>query len=153
MRGIRSENWVRRLVKAAVSGTVAIPTAAFGYWYLASASQRQKECVGDAVENAPDVLRGGWSRALRSAWSGFILSLDYKWSLRGMDDESAEYAEALSKCHERAATRILNTCLKNTGLYIKFGQGLITMNHILPKEYTETLKVLQDKCLRRQSGK
>ena len=38
-----------------------------------------------------------------------------------------------------------------SGLYIKFGQGLATMNHVLPKEYTGTLKVLQDKCLRRQS--
>ena len=27
------------------------------------------------------------------------------------------------------------------------GQGLVSMNHILPKEYLETLKVLQDKCL------
>ena len=38
-----------------------------------------------------------------------------------------------------------------SGLYIKVGQGLSTMNHVLPKEYTETLKVLLDKCLRRQS--
>ena len=38
-----------------------------------------------------------------------------------------------------------------SGLYVKVGQGLSTMNHVLPKEYTETLKVLLDKCLRRQS--
>ena len=39
-----------------------------------------------------------------------------------------------------------------SGLYIKFGQGIATMNHVLPKEYTETLQILQDKCLRRESS-
>ena len=39
-----------------------------------------------------------------------------------------------------------------SGLYIKFGQGMATMNHVLPKEYTETLQILQDKCLRRESS-
>ena len=29
------------------------------------------------------------------------------------------------------------------------GQGLVSMNHVLPKEYLETLKVLQDKALNR----
>ena len=41
--------------------------------------------------------------------------------------------------------------MANTGLYIKFGQGLVAMNHILPKEYTETLSILQDQALRRES--
>ena len=45
----------------------------------------------------------------------------------------------------------MDTCLANTGLYIKFGQGLVAMNHILPKEYTETLSILQDQALRRES--
>jgi aarF domain-containing kinase len=31
--------------------------------------------------------------------------------------------------------------------FLPSGQGLVSMNHILPKEYLETLKVLQDKCL------
>lgn len=30
---------------------------------------------------------------------------------------------------------------QNGGLYVKLGQGLVSMNHILPKEYLETLKV------------
>ena len=38
-------------------------------------------------------------------------------------------------------------CLKNGGLYIKLGQGLVSMNHILPKEYLSTLEVLHDKAL------
>ena len=36
-------------------------------------------------------------------------------------------------------------------ILILLGQGLVSMNHILPKEYLETLKVLQDKCLLRHS--
>ena len=51
--------------------------------------------------------------------------------------------------HSRSATRILDTCLENGGLYIKFGQGLVSMNHVLPKEYLNTLKVLQDRALKR----
>ena len=57
----------------------------------------------------------------------------------------------LNQIHSRAAQRVLDTCLANTGLYVKFGQGLVAMNHVLPKEYTETLKVLQDQALRRES--
>ena len=47
----------------------------------------------------------------------------------------------MSGCHQRAADRILVGCLKNGGLYVKLGQGLVSMNHILPKEYLTTLKV------------
>ena len=31
------------------------------------------------------------------------------------------------------------------GVYTKFGQHIASMNHVLPKEFTETLKVLQDR--------
>ena len=64
-----------------------------------------------------------------------------------MDENSEVYN--LKKAHQRTADRILAGCLKNGGLYIKLGQGLVSMNHILPKEYLETLKVLQDRCLTR----
>ena len=42
--------------------------------------------------------------------------------------------------------------MQNGGLYIKLGQGLVSMNHILPKEYINTLKILQDKCLNREDN-
>lgn len=53
----------------------------------------------------------------------------------------------MSRVHQRAADRILDACLKNGGCYIKLGQGLCSLGHILPKEYVQTLKILQDKCL------
>ncbi|XP_066597082.1 uncharacterized aarF domain-containing protein kinase 5 isoform X2 [Prorops nasuta] len=55
-----------------------------------------------------------------------------------------------SDIHQRAANSILEGCLKNGGLYIKLGQGLAAVNHILPKEYVNTLNLLQDKCLTRK---
>ncbi|KAG5493553.1 hypothetical protein JIQ42_01925 [Leishmania sp. Namibia] len=54
--------------------------------------------------------------------------------------------EELSAMHSRVARIILDTCLKNEGLYIKLGQGLNSMSHVLPREYTETLKVLLDRA-------
>lgn len=43
----------------------------------------------------------------------------------------------------RCADRILNGCLLNGGLYIKIGQGISAINHILPKEYIDTLRQLE----------
>ena len=64
--------------------------------------------------------------------------------------QDEEYAEKVKPVHLRAANRILNGCLKNGGLYVKLGQGLVSMNHILPKEYLQTLEVLQDRALTRR---
>lgn len=61
-----------------------------------------------------------------------------------------EFEERIGPCHQRAAERILKGCLKNSGLYIKLGQGLTTFNHILPPQYLKTLERLQDKALFRK---
>ena len=37
-------------------------------------------------------------------------------------------------------------CRANGGVYTKWGQYLSSMNHVLPKEYTDTMAVLQDKA-------
>lgn len=39
-----------------------------------------------------------------------------------------------------------DVCIKSGGLYIKVGQYLAAQNHVSPREYTETLKVLQDRA-------
>lgn len=44
------------------------------------------------------------------------------------------------------ANRILWLCKKNGGIYLKTGQYLGSLESMLPKEYTDTLKVLQDKA-------
>lgn len=75
--------------------------------------------------------------------------MDYKVSLHDVTSDNPEYAAILDSIHDRAAKRIVNCCLRNGGLYIKLGQGLVTMNHILPKQYLDTLVVLQDQVLKR----
>lgn len=51
----------------------------------------------------------------------------------------------MHEINQRSADRLLNGCLANGGLYIKIGQGVSAMNHILPREYTDTLKKLEVK--------
>lgn len=77
----------------------------------------------------------------RTTRIGVQVSLDYYWSLKGLEDGTAEYELAMSAAHQRSADSILQGCMENGGLYIKAGQGLVSLNHILPPEYLETLKV------------
>ncbi|KAH6945989.1 hypothetical protein HPB50_010998 [Hyalomma asiaticum] len=53
----------------------------------------------------------------------------------------------MKRCHQRSAERILKGCLENGGLYIKLGQSLVALNHLLPREYLDTLEVLHDRAL------
>ena len=69
---------LKRLVKVGTASVLVVPTASFSYWYLGSATDRQKECMTDIRIQLPEILRGGWKRAFRSAYSGLIISLDYK---------------------------------------------------------------------------
>jgi len=93
----------------------------------------------------------GVGRFFRSLVVGSTISLDYFWSLYNVDEDSENYEKLLKEIHQRSADRLVDGCLSNGGIYIKLGQGLVSLNHVLPKEYTETLKVLQDKCLVRSS--
>jgi hypothetical protein len=52
--------------------------------------------------------------------------------------------ELRSRIHREAAQEFLKLFVKNGGIYIKFGQYMSTMNNMLPKEWTDTLTVLQD---------
>lgn len=98
------------------------------------------------------VTLGGIGRFFRSLRIGLTISVDYWWALWGLEEGTKEYEDAVHPLHQRAADRILDGCLRNGGLYIKLGQGLVCLNHILPNEYLETLRALQDKCLMREKG-
>ncbi|XP_074427868.1 putative aarF domain-containing protein kinase 5, partial [Larus michahellis] len=56
----------------------------------------------------------------------------------------------MSRCHRRAAERLLGGALRNGGLYVKLGQGLCAFGHLLPPEYPDTLRPLEDQALRRR---
>jgi aarF domain-containing kinase len=77
----------------------------------------------------------------RSFRIGLTISVDYWWALWGLEEGTKAYEDAVHPLHQRAADRIVDGCLRNGGLYIKLGQGLACLNHILPKEYLETLRV------------
>ncbi|CAD7013783.1 uncharacterized aarF domain-containing protein kinase 5 isoform X2 [Ceratitis capitata] len=98
----------------------------------------------DGVVN--DFIYSGASiRFLRSVKTASLIAIDYFLLERHVDD--FDYDLQLKQVHLKSAGRLLETCLLNGGLYIKMGQGVAAINHILPKEYTSTLEKLQDKCL------
>lgn len=72
---------------------------------------------------------------------GLLVTADYWWSLRGLEEGSELYENAINAIHQRSADRILHGCLSNGGLYIKLGQGMVSMDHVLPRQYIVTLKV------------
>ncbi|XP_065324193.1 uncharacterized aarF domain-containing protein kinase 5-like isoform X2 [Gordionus sp. m RMFG-2023] len=90
---------------------------------------------------------GAIVRFFRTFSIGAFISLQYKRKLFFLKENSLAYEKAIKDCHLYGANMILRGCLENGGLYIKLGQGLVAMNHILPKEYTNTLQSLQDKAL------
>lgn len=61
---------------------------------------------------------------------------------------SKEYEEKIKKCHTRAGERMVKTCIKNGGIYVKLGQAISSMNEILPRELCNSLRVLQTQALR-----
>uniref|UniRef100_A0A182R186 ABC1 atypical kinase-like domain-containing protein n=1 Tax=Anopheles farauti TaxID=69004 RepID=A0A182R186_9DIPT len=92
----------------------------------------------------------GVQRFLRSFAIGLSISVDYAWSLRGLQEGDGKYELILPQIHLRSAKKLLGGCLANGGLYIKIGQGVAAVNHIIPKEYVETLRQLEDRCLTRK---
>lgn len=72
---------------------------------------------------------------------GLTISLDYWWSVLNVAEDDPTYQTLIDEVHQRAADRLLAGCLQNGGLYIKLGQGLVSLNHILPTQYVTTLKV------------
>jgi len=141
-----------KALKYSLVGGVTLPPIAGAGWFLSLASTEQQTCARDIITNIPTVLEGGVFRFTRSLCTGLAIAIDYKYSLWGLVDQTDEYQEVLSKAHTRAANKILSACLDNGGLYIKFGQGLVT-HGVLPKEYSEVLVVLQDKALTRGGDK
>ncbi|XP_067631604.1 uncharacterized aarF domain-containing protein kinase 5 isoform X1 [Eurosta solidaginis] len=88
---------------------------------------------------------GAAIRFLRSLKAASLIAVDYIFIEAHEND--VDYDTQLKRVHLKSAERLLETCLLNGGLYIKMGQGVAAINHILPKEYTVTLERLQDKCL------
>lgn len=77
------------------------------------------------------------SRGIRALGNTARVGYMYKFT-------TPETVEELSAMHGWAADLMVATILRNEGLFVKFGQGMSTLNHVLPPEYTSRLKVLLD---------
>lgn len=67
--------------------------------------------------------------------------------INSTSDELANLSNAggsssLSQLHTRSAERLRRLCVRNKGVYIKLGQHLSQLDHILPEEYTSELRLL-----------
>ncbi|KAK6200029.1 ABC1 family-domain-containing protein [Scheffersomyces amazonensis] len=70
----------------------------------------------------------------------------YKKTLSGKYNTEDERQSALSKTHKKAAEITLKALEHNGGVYIKLGQHITALTYLLPKEWTDTMIPLQDKC-------
>ncbi|UZJ51538.1 hypothetical protein CBS101457_000858 [Exobasidium rhododendri] len=68
---------------------------------------------------------------------------DYRKTLNKKYADKEEEAEGLRQCHLRSAHRVLVALRENGGLYIKLGQHISSVI-LLPVEWTDTMKPLQD---------
>ncbi|KAF8135469.1 ABC1 family-domain-containing protein [Boletus edulis] len=82
------------------------------------------------------------SRIARAAIAGAI---DYKYTFAHSYISEGEMSQAYSECHTRSAKRVLKALLANGGVFIKLGQHMASLV-VLPKEWTNTMRPLQDKC-------
>ncbi|GMH41510.1 hypothetical protein BSKO_09420 [Bryopsis sp. KO-2023] len=77
--------------------------------------------------------------------AGAIVS-DYYFSLRGIE-EVERRKEVMQECHIRGANRLVDLCFANGGIYIKLGQHVGQLDHLLPQAYVLTMREnLLDKC-------
>ena len=94
-------------------------------------------CVGltGAALATTETGRGA-RRFMFTVYTASYILADYKVN-RGDRENRGEL-------HKRSAGRLLELCREYGGVFVKAGQYVGTMNHILPKEYTKTLSQLQD---------
>ncbi|XP_028673859.2 uncharacterized aarF domain-containing protein kinase 5 [Erpetoichthys calabaricus] len=130
------------IIKKVLLGTAGGLPVAFGIRYA---------FVDNRERRKMRILTEGIGRFCRSLYIGLLISLDYWWTtnikLRGFPESSPDFVKEMSSCHQRAADSMVQGAIQNGGVYIKLGQGLCAFNHLLPPEYINTLRVLEDKAL------
>ncbi|WPT16693.1 Putative ABC1 protein [Picochlorum sp. SENEW3] len=83
----------------------------------------------------------------RDAYCAGSILMDYMWSLRGLDGTSEAYGQEMEACHARGAQRLLQLCFSHGGIYIKLGQHVAMLDHLVPDAYVRTMRQnLLDRC-------
>ncbi|KAM4689427.1 putative aarF domain-containing protein kinase 5 [Discoglossus pictus] len=136
----------RPLRRVLLGSALSVPSVGIMIYYWSEPQARRRMRI----------LLQGIGRFWRSLMIGSQISVDYWWTshvtLRGEDENSAQYEAVMSRCHQRAADRLVEGAVHNGGIYIKLGQGLCAFNHLLPPEYVKTLRVLEDRALPRHAN-
>ncbi|OAJ44847.1 hypothetical protein BDEG_28035 [Batrachochytrium dendrobatidis JEL423] len=99
------------------------------------------------------------TRNLYTSWTLAVIMLDYWQLIRSTKEQQQKVVcpadmdavtDAIntewSNMHLRSALRLRQLFRSNGGVYVKLGQHISALVYLLPKEYTETMKELQDKC-------
>ena len=81
------------------------------------------------------------TRNLRSFYAAIWTLYEYK-----INWHRAKTPLEKSQVHDRVAKRWYDVCCKNGGLYIKLGQSVTTLNHVLPPEYLKYFQHLHDQA-------
>jgi len=90
---------------------------------------------------------GSWLRLQKTAVLASRMLSTYAWHLHFKQFATEEDREEhFHQCHLRHAPELRDLCYSNGGLYIKVGQILGLMDHILPYEYVESLAGCFDAC-------
>ncbi|KAF8629664.1 hypothetical protein AX17_005603 [Amanita inopinata Kibby_2008] len=84
-------------------------------------------------------------RCSRVAGAAVLGAIDYKWTFARNYLSEEVRQQAYSECHTRSAQRVLRALLANGGVFIKMGQHMASL-YMLPKEWTSTMRPLQDRC-------
>jgi len=124
--------------------SIGLPGSLFFAYYQLALDNQEKRRIRVHIESV--------GRAIRSVKVGLQIVTDYKWNLYGLTKEDDGYAKIIKGCHSRSAEVLVKTCIANGGMYVKLGQGLSMMNHILPKEFYLTLRKLQNEALRSEGN-
>ena len=138
------------------NGALLAGGSLYYFLYLTTKERRQVRVTFEGIQRALRYVIDSRSRVKmtlsrrRSFRIGFLIAADYKYYFWTTPESSPDYEEGLKECHRRAADRISKGCIENGGLYVKMGQGIVTADHMAPKEYIEGLRCLLDRALRRQ---
>ncbi|KAI8642512.1 ABC1 family-domain-containing protein [Parasitella parasitica] len=77
---------------------------------------------------------------------GAKVAVDYQRTLSKEYPDEIAYEEAKRACHQRCAERVLAAVQRLGGVYVKLGQHISVMQYLLPNEWCQTMRVLQDRC-------
>ncbi|KAK8814142.1 hypothetical protein WA158_008004 [Blastocystis sp. Blastoise] len=88
----------------------------------------------------------GVSRGFKLTKTVAFLAIDYKWSFRGLTRGSQAYMDLSKIVNKRESKRVAATFLDLGGVFVKCGQMISSGGKAIPKEWTNTMSVCQDKA-------